>query len=116
MVSLSLTRSRVAALLGRTATDVLTHGWDPLRAPLTAALDRSAGFWPGQGSVADETLTLAAWEALADYLRAEPHEWERKTGRSKAEVIEALYGARTHLNFLDTQAAGHIAPLLKEAS
>ncbi|MFF1709253.1 hypothetical protein [Streptomyces sp. NPDC058268] len=116
MVSLSLTRSRVAALLGRTATDVLAHGWDPLRAPLAAAIDRSAGYWPGKGPTADEALTLAAWEALADYLRAEPHEWERQPGRSKTEVIEALYGARSRLNFLDTQAAGHVTELMKEAA
>jgi hypothetical protein len=114
MVTLSLTRSRVAALLGHTATDLIAHGWDPQRASLAAAIDRALGYWPGKGSTADEALTLAAWDALADYLNAEPHDWERQTGRAQVDVIEALHGARGRLNYLDSQAAGHVVPLQKE--
>lgn len=93
MVALSLTRSRVAALLDRTATDVIAHGWDPLRSPLADAIDRTLGYWPGKGSIADEELTVAAWDALADHLRTEPHDWERADGRTQDEVLAALYAA-----------------------
>lgn len=111
MVTLSLTRSRVAGLLGQTASDILAHGWDPTRATLAAAIDRALGYWPGKGTVADETLTVAAWEALADYLGAEPHDWERAVGRTQTEVVAALLEARGQLNFRDTQAAGYITAL-----
>ncbi|WP_436842839.1 DUF6197 family protein [Streptomyces venezuelae] len=116
MVSLSLTRSRIAALLGHTATDLATHGWEPLRSPLAAAIDRAADYWPGKGSVADDELTVAAWQALADYLRAEPHEWERTPGRTQADVIEALHGARGRLNFADSRDTGYVTGAIREAA
>jgi hypothetical protein len=116
MVTLSLTRSRVAALLGQTAGDVLAHGWDSKQATLAAAIDRALGYWPGKGSLADEELTLAAWNALADYLDAEPHEWERIDGRTEAEIVAALQEARARLNFRDTQAVGYITTSWKDAA
>jgi hypothetical protein len=116
MVTLSLTRSRVAALLGQTATDILAHGWDPKQATLAAAIDRALGYWPGKGSFADEELTVAAWNALAAYLNAEPHEWERQPARTEADVVAALQEARARLNFRDTKSAGYITSSWKDAA
>ncbi|MFF2525919.1 DUF6197 family protein [Streptomyces liangshanensis] len=94
MLTLSVTRSRVAAVL-RQAADILDReGWDPYRNPTIAAIDRAAGYVkPGVDLAAEET-TLRAWDALVVYLGEQlVVPWEDEPGRTQVEVLAALRGA-----------------------
>jgi len=102
MVTLSVTRSRVAATLGGAAEVIAVEGWDPLLAPIAEAVDVAAGFTPGKGSTNAEDVTVLALEMLADHLALgapdgsgdEPLTvWERQPGRTEADVLAALRGA-----------------------
>lgn len=94
MVTLSVTRSRVAAVLTRAADGFKTQPWDPYLNPLLTAIDTAAGFVPGKGSVDAEDTSIAAWDALALHLNGEwPGDWERQLGRRQDEVEAALRGA-----------------------
>lgn len=94
MVTLSVTRSRVAAVLARAGSLLQAEGWDPLHNPVILAIDRAAGFVPGKSSSDAEETTLAAWQQLADHLdAASVSDWERQAGRTQLQVIAALAGA-----------------------
>lgn len=94
MVTLSVTRSRVAEVL-RGAEQLLdVEGWDPLRKPIVDAIDRAAGFVPGKGSQDAEQTTIDAWEQLAAHLDvASVGQWEREPGRTLLQVRTALRSA-----------------------
>lgn len=94
MVTLSVTRSRVAAVLEGAASLLGAEGWDAHLNPIIGAIDRAAGFVPGKGTKDAEATSLAAWDALAQYLVDQyPQEWERLPGRTQAEVLDALRAA-----------------------
>lgn len=94
MVTLSVTRSRVAAVLTAAAARLEEAGWDPQRQPLMNAIDEAAGFTPGSGTVDAEETSLGAWDALAVHLRDEwPSSWEHQPGRTQADVVAALRAA-----------------------
>lgn len=94
MVTLSVTRSRVAAVLARAADSFKAQPWDPYRNSLMAAIDDAAGFVPGKGGVDAEETSLAAWDTLAVHLGDQwPGDWERAAGRTQLEVEAALRGA-----------------------
>jgi hypothetical protein len=100
MVTLSVTRSRVAGVL-RSAADLAgCCGWDPARdRSLVALIDQAIGLTPGKGSKDAEETAVAAWAALSAHLGADtddveaPREWELKPGRTAEQVRDALYGA-----------------------
>jgi hypothetical protein len=93
-LSLSATRSHVATVLERAADLLGAEQWDPHLNPIIGAIDRAAGFVPGKGTMAAEDASLGAWDALAVYLGDQfPQEWERRPGRTQAEVLDALRAA-----------------------
>jgi hypothetical protein len=94
MLTLSVTRPRINAVLTDAADRVEETGWDPHRRPLMLAIDEAAGYTPGSGTVDAEDTSLAAWDALAVHLDDEwPSSWELQPGRTQAEVVAALRGA-----------------------
>lgn len=94
MVTLSVTRSRVASVLRDAETLLAAEGWDPLHNPIMLAIDRSAGYVPGKGGSDAELATLEAWELLAVHLAAPSVSgWEREPGRTQLQVLAALAGA-----------------------
>ena len=94
MVTLSVTRSRVARVLESAADLLGREGWDPLRNPLMNAIDRAASFVPGKSSPDAEATSLAAWDALCQYLvDVSPREWETHEGLTQTEVVDALRAA-----------------------
>ena len=95
MVTLSVTRSRVAAVLNRAADVVEADGWDPLRLPMMGAIDQAADFVPGKGGHDAEDTTLQAFDALSTYLRCPAETWERIPGTTQADVVDALREAAT---------------------
>ncbi|WP_369274462.1 hypothetical protein AB5J55_35085 [Streptomyces sp. R11] len=91
MVTLSVTRSRVAAVLNRAADGFNTEPWDPYLNPLLNAIDAAAGFTPGKSSRDAEDTSISAWDALAVHLGDQwPGDWEREAGRSQADIVDAL--------------------------
>lgn len=90
MVTLSVTRSRIAAVLVGAASVVAVDGWHPEYQPVMRAIDQAAGFVPGKGSRDAEDTTLAAFDALSTYLMCPVGAWERTEGRTATEVEEAL--------------------------
>ncbi|CAL9665714.1 hypothetical protein SUDANB145_07385 (plasmid) [Streptomyces sp. enrichment culture] len=94
MVTLSVTRSRVAGVLARAADQLDADGWDPDLTPIMAAIDTAAGFVPGTGTPDAEATSLAAWDALCQHLGDQyPRTWETRNGRTQAEVLDALRAA-----------------------
>lgn len=94
MVTLSVTRSRVAAVLRDAAGLLEQVGWDPERTSLMGAIDQAAGFVPGCGTVDEEAATLEAWDALVTHLGTPlVVRWEHAPGRTQAEVLAALRAA-----------------------
>jgi hypothetical protein len=94
MVTLSVTRSRVAAVLNGTASLLKVEGWDPLQNPVMTAIDRAAGYVPGKGSRDAEQTTLDAWTVLSNHLDVSSvGQWEREPGRTQLQVLAALEGA-----------------------
>lgn len=94
MVTLSVTRSRVAAVLNRTADLLEAEGWDPERNSVIFAIDRAADYVPGKGAPDSEQTTLDAWDALVAHLDEQlVVPWERAAGRRQDEIIAALRGA-----------------------
>ena len=100
MVTLSVTRSRVARVLNQAASLLEIDSWDPLQNPLMLAIDEAAG-WdkPGVDDSAEET-TLQAWEALSAHLCPDwalhvnwLGQWEHESSRTQAEVVAALRAA-----------------------
>lgn len=90
MVTLSVTRSRVAKVLRDAASLLEREGWDPRRYPMVHAIDEVAGFFrPGSNPTAEET-TIQADDALTELLGLEPVTWEQMSGRTQAEVLAAL--------------------------
>ncbi|MFF1417454.1 hypothetical protein [Streptomyces sp. NPDC058280] len=94
MLTLSVTRSRVAAVLDQAADLLDAEGWDPHLNPVIAAIDRAAGYTkPGIDPAAEEA-TLRAWDAVVVHLGEQlivP--WEDEPGRTQADVLAALRGA-----------------------
>lgn len=91
MVTLSVTRSRVAAVLNGTADLLQVEGWDPERNSVIFAIDRAAGYVPGKGSPDAEQTTLDAWDALVTHLGEQlVVPWERQAGRTQLQVLHAL--------------------------
>jgi hypothetical protein len=94
MVTLSVTRSRIAAVLNSAEALLKAEGWDALHNPVIAAIDRAAGFVPGKSSTDAEETTLAAWQQLADHLDvASVASWEREPDRTEMQVLAALAGS-----------------------
>lgn len=94
MVTLSVTRSRIAAVLTGAAQHLEAEGWDPYRHPLMVAIDTAAGYVPGRGGRDAEDASLAAWDALAVHLGNEwPGDWERCPERTQDDVLAALRAA-----------------------
>ena len=100
MVTLSVTRSRVAAVLAGAADGLETTGWDPLQNPLMLAIDTAAGWSRPDGDRVAEELAWEAYHALTQHLfrvqvlDGEPlADWEQTAGRTPAEVLAALRGA-----------------------
>jgi hypothetical protein len=94
MVTLSVTRSRVAAVLNGAADLLEAGGWDPHLNPLMSAIDQAAGYVPGKGATDAEDASLSAWDALCLHLGDQwAGDWERTAGRKQDEVIAALRGA-----------------------
>lgn len=93
MVTLSLTRSRVAAVLSAAADNFRAEQWDPYLNPLMTALDTAANCVPGKTGAFSEEATIAAWDALEAHLGQWPGDWERTAGRRQDEVVAALRGA-----------------------
>lgn len=94
MVTLSVTRSRIAGVLNTTAALLETEGWDPDRNSVIFAIDRAAGYVPGKGSPDAEQTTLAAWDALVTHLGEQlAVTWERTPGRTQLQVVSALRAA-----------------------
>ncbi|MDH6610233.1 hypothetical protein M2164_005868 [Streptomyces sp. SAI-208] len=94
MVTLSVTRFRIAAVL-RAAALTACCGWDPNRddRSLVALIDQAIGLTPGKGTPDAEETSVAAWDALANHLGCDPREWEQQAGRTDADVRDALHGA-----------------------
>ncbi|MFD7224816.1 hypothetical protein ACFV9P_28010 [Streptomyces sp. NPDC059892] len=94
MLTLSVTRSRVAAVLDQAATLLDAEGWHPHLNPVISAIDRAAGYTtPGIDPAAEET-TLRAWDALVVYLGERlVVPWENEPERTQADVLAALRGA-----------------------
>lgn len=88
MVTLSVTRSRIAAVLLRAADDL--NEWHPLDDPLMRAIDRAANYVPGKGSVDAEDTTLAAYAALSTHLQCPAETWERIPGTTRHDVQRAM--------------------------
>ena len=95
MVTLSLTRSRIAAVLNDAASLLEAEGWDPVRNSVVHAIDEVAGFVPGAGSPDVEEVTLQAFDALSTYLRCPAETWERIPRTTQADVVDALREAAT---------------------
>jgi hypothetical protein len=94
MVTLSVTRSRIAAVLNGTVALLEAEGWDPLHNPIADAIDRAAGYMPGKGTPDAEQATLDAWEALVTHLGDQlVVEWETAPGRTQLQVLTALRSA-----------------------
>ncbi|KAB1979267.1 DUF6197 family protein [Streptomyces triticiradicis] len=94
MVTLSVTRSRVAAVLRATADLLEAEGWHPERNSVIFAIDRAAGYVPGKGSVDAEEATLQAWDALVTQLDEElVVPWERDPRRTQTQVLHAIRSA-----------------------
>lgn len=100
MVTLSVTRSRVAAALAGAADGLETTGWDPLSNTLMLAIDRAAGWSRPDGDRVAEELAWEAYHALTQHLfrvqvlDGEPlADWERHPGRTQADVLAALRAA-----------------------
>ncbi|MFF0736811.1 hypothetical protein ACFYVK_35020 [Streptomyces chartreusis] len=93
MVTLSVTRSRIAAVLNAAADGFQSAPWDPHLNPLMTAIDDAAGCVPGKSSSDCEATTLSAWDALEALLGQWPGDWERESGRRQDEVEAALRGA-----------------------
>lgn len=98
MVTLSVTRSRVAAVLRRAAADV--GRWDPQRYGLAALIDHAASYQPGQYDITAEETSLQAWDAVTAHLLAAEgvHEdqlahWEARPYRVTADLQRALLAA-----------------------
>lgn len=90
MVTLSVTRSRVAAVLRDTARLLESEGWDPKSKPMISAIDRAAGYVPGKGASDAEQATLDAWDAVVTHLGEElVVPWERSPGRTQMQVLRA---------------------------
>ncbi|WP_405558880.1 hypothetical protein OHV08_33750 [Streptomyces canus] len=91
MVTLSVTRSRIAAVLNGTADLLEAEGWDPERNSVIFAIDRAAGYVPGKGGSDAEQTTLDAWDALVTHLDGQLVVlWERTPGRTQLQVVTAL--------------------------
>lgn len=94
MVTLSVTRSRVAAVLNKAADGFRSEPWDPYRNSLMSAIDAAAGYVPGSNRRDAEDMSISAWDALAVHLGDQwPGDWERTPGRRQDEVEAALRGA-----------------------
>ncbi|MFJ9027584.1 hypothetical protein ACIRQP_03510 [Streptomyces sp. NPDC102274] len=98
MLTLSVTRSRITAVLHQAADLLNEEGWDPRRNPVIFAIDRAAGFTtPGIDLAAEET-TLRAWDALVVHLGEQlVVPWENEPGRTQDEVLAALRTAAEEL-------------------
>jgi hypothetical protein len=91
MVTLSVTRSRIAAVLEATADLLEAEGWDPHQNPVIFAIDRAAGYVPGKGSPDAEQATLDAWDALVAHLGEQlVVRWETKSGHTQRQILHAL--------------------------
>lgn len=92
MVTLSVTRFRIAGVLESAAVLLSAEGWHPEANPVWHAIDRAAGYVPGGGPSEGESLSLAAWDALSVHLGNEwPLAWELES--TQAEVLAALNGS-----------------------
>ena len=94
MVTLSVTRSRVAGVLGDAAALLEAEGWDALRNPIMTAIDQASGFVPGSSGPDAERATLDAYDALATHLDvASVANWERDASRTQLQIVSALRAA-----------------------
>lgn len=91
MLTLSVTRSRVAAVLDQAADLLDAEGWNPHLNPTISAIDRAAGYTtPGIDPAAEEA-TLRAWDALVVHLGERlVVPWENEPERTQADVLAAL--------------------------
>lgn len=89
MVTLSLTRSRIVAVLRGAAEDVRARGWSRDNRSLIFAIDAAAGYI-GLPDTPEEGLSVAAWDALAEHLGMDAPEWEAAQGRTQDDVLAAL--------------------------
>ena len=108
MVTLSVTRTRIAAVLRR-AGELAATGWDSHRRPLAALIDEAALYVPGVGSTDAEAATLLAWDAVElavlgvtgmEFLLLA---WERHPHRTQTDVVAALTTAAEQVTRRDPE-------------
>lgn len=92
MVTLSLTRSRVAAVLRGAADDVRERGWSRDKRSVIFAVDAACGY-VGQPDTPEEELSLAAWDALGAYLGMDVERWETQPFLCQEAVLRVLEDA-----------------------
>ena len=95
MVTLSLTRSRIAAVLNDAASLLEAEGWDPVRNSVVHAIDEVVDFVPGAGARDVGEMVLQAFDALSTYLHCPAETWERIPRTTQADVVDALREAAT---------------------
>lgn len=100
MVTLSVTRSRVAAVLNRAGVSLETEAWHPYSNTIILAIDHAAGWERPDGDPTAEELAREAFSALSLHLFGVRHldgqplaDWERAEGRTQADVVAALRAA-----------------------
>ncbi|MEV6547916.1 hypothetical protein AB0M57_04305 [Streptomyces sp. NPDC051597] len=89
MVTLSVTDSRIRAVLASAADLIESPAWDPATATLMQAIDQAAGYQPGRGTRDGEATTIAAWTVIEHHLDDSwPDLWAME--HQPAEVAQTL--------------------------
>ncbi|MFI9553158.1 hypothetical protein [Nonomuraea endophytica] len=91
MVDAAGAANRLHDTLIRAAQMLDCEGWDAWdvgRPDMVRAVERAAWEWPR--SAGREQLRTQAWDAIADHLGQPLSDWQRESGRTRAEVVAML--------------------------